>query len=569
MSLSALRASPSAWGNQPTQDAIAAIKVGYQKQQNPDITKRVDYCLESFRRRRIQAAKINAVLRGDFDSLTTNLLASRYHESIFAKLKMDVGVSTRVNVLRDVLDKVDVTLSEGLNYRMQGEANLKRLMHFMDVVDFTGVLQRVSRMCWLHKAVCVMPQVAWSDRVKRQVVEMCVLTPDRFDLVCLSEESGLWDALVVYDDDVDERTVITSDLILEQELGRDGATWTTVEERPNRDGMIAAVIFKPVRDLPWWDEAYGPQLAEATLQANASETFIDWMMNGQVKALTGADMGAAGKGQLLAHGYGLETGKSGASVVDLQTDLGALIANFVTRERVNAAQALGLNGSEWDMASLPPSGEAMKMKFWARDRVALARRGWMLRDAAELYWLTLHRVKTALVTPVMADVEMENEDGTVTRGMQPMPLPIAGFEGDWVPGEEYSPPDPASVLPPMQDGVPWQAQKYQPEFEARDVGYPVTAQEQIADEEYQISKGYKKRVDFWRERYPDAVPDDDAKATARMEENLREEARLRKVTDPPAPDASLPLAEQRNLANVVLGEQSVQVGPPSEKPVAP
>lgn len=584
MSLSPLRSGMSLYGTKASDDVNEAIRIGWSAQTVALYEKRLKAGDAAFQRRRRIAANVNQILCGEFEDLVKNLLASRYDQDVFKQLALDSGISQRLNVMRDVLDKCDVTVSEGCDYSLvnarkedaagdvekdaaseeldddeagetaqdeEDEESNPAFENMIRAMDMDGLLQRVSRLCWVHPAVLVMPRVVWSDRVGKRVLEMCVLTPDRFDLVSLDDGSALWDVLVVYDDDGDERTLYSSGGYAEQRWDRNSGRWVTEEVGPNPYGAVQGVVFKPTKSQLWWHENYGVQLAESTISANAAETFIDFLMSGQVKVPMGSLDGFP-KGQFLRHAQPINVGGDGKSValMDFQLDIKGLVDLYVTRERTQAAQAVGLSGAEWDFASTPPSGSAMQMKFWARDRLAMARRGWLVERARELYWLTMRVLYVELTAPLPGVQELEG--GTEQSITQVWPIEC--FDGGWVPATDgsynWSPPAPSDVLPPYEPNTSPDQQPYQPLIDPRDTSYPMSISDQIADETYSLSMGYATRADFLRGRNPDLTA---AQAKALIPENLAIEAAYRQRYPSLSPNGAPP--EPAPPADVMAGAQ--------------
>jgi hypothetical protein len=473
----------------------------------------------TFAYRRRQAANINAVYEGRFEAQVLTLLQSRYDKDTYECLKLEAGVSQRLNIMRDVLDKADVTISEGADYGLTGlkegqaeeggaedkaEANLENMMR---VLSFTDVLQQVSRKCWYHKGICAMPRISYSQRIGKRVADICLYDPSRYDLVKSDPDAADWDVLVIYNTDGTERTLYTSKGWAEQKLNQRTQTWETETMGDNPGGGgIDAVIFKPTKLGLWWEESYGSQLAESTIFANAAETFVDWLMSTQVKMFAG-QLDSMGPGQRLIQGGGLNLGNgSTGGVIDFQTDLPQLIETFVTRERDNAAKAIGLSGSEWSSAVAPAtSGVAERIKFWARDRNGIQRRTWLLPAAKELYWMTIRKLYTELpmATPIVRE---DSETGAGTLVLQV--LPIEGFDGEWSDTggptpPPFTPPNPADVLPPYVAGVSFHAQPIDLMIDVRDVSYPDAPLERIAIEENDLKHGYTTEAALQLERNPD------------------------------------------------------------------
>jgi hypothetical protein len=570
MTLAMLRTQPSAFGTKATDDVIEAIRTGWQAQTVARISARVDACTAKFLNRRRIAININAVLEGNFEGLVSNLLKSRYADGVFAELKMEAGISQRYNVMRDVLDKCDVTISEGAEYSLttDDEKANEALQRLMRVSHFTATLQTVSRKGWLHQATCVMPRVVWCDRLQKRVLELCVLDPSRFDLVSMDYDSGTWDVLVVYGEcDASgvprERTLWTSRGYAEQELNAKTNKWMTEEVGPNPFGVVPAVVFKPVQNCCWWHEAYGVQLAEHTIAANSAETFIDYLMSTQVKVLSG-ELDNMGKGQVLRPAGVINLGNAqNINMLDFNTDVAKLIDAYVERERRAGAQAVGLSGAEWSQIASDTSGVAMKIHFWSRDRGAIARRGWLVDGAKELYWLMLQVLWYELGSAQPLTFEDVREDGTVVESTEVMVLPIDGFDGGWVPGpldapNTFTPPKPSDVLPPFDVGVGMHDQPVKLQIDIRDVSYPLTTAEVIADDDNRLARGWAKRAEIMQERNPDLTLKE---AAARVKANLTDEAQMQKIATTATRPQPLPRAAQKPTEPMPPAEPAMPMKP--------
>jgi hypothetical protein len=440
-------------------------------------------------RRRI-ARCINHVLHNNFAYLVEEMLRTRYHWKTYAEMALQSGISTRHNPMIDAVDRLNVAVwpssTRSLFDTKTGEpVEDPRFDNENQQIAWDPLANNIAYLLWVQKAVCVIPRVMLIERTNERKIVHVVLTPDVFNLVACKGAPGEWEALQLFHgpqaNGMELMTEEWSTVIkyYERRTSRDGEeeqAWRLIREEPNDLGVVNAVIFRR-RGEQIWSTNYGEKLLESTLEVNAAQTMSTFKSTTQIKMFQG-DGSQMGAGIRLRQGMMIDAGQQGIlNVVDLQTDEASFKETYIQDELRDAAISLGLPVDIFEKtALLPPSGEAMRLKYADRQQRAQEMREAVIPSMVALRWLTLHVLHYAITHSV-------SRDGT------PLP-PVSGF------------PNVAS-LAPYAPGKPIAEQPVKLVIDVADLDLPETQAERAARQEYDAAKGFKTWPQMMLEENPD------------------------------------------------------------------
>lgn len=482
----------------------------------------------AFQARREEAARIRRAVTGCCEMDVTAALQKRYHPETFIQLKFNHGVQTHNRLASDVLSKLAVGWQGGASYALLGPDGVPvedpAFPAFVAAMDLDNRMRAVEDLVFQHRGVWVAPTVVHDDATGQRRFVLEIYTPENFNLIPAHENRTGYSAVVLYgrcyhDGKPYERRVTWTHDTYTEEESMDGQRWTMEEQGPNPYGLIPGWLFTmraPV-DSPWV-ESFGPMLAEKTIEANCWETVLGFKGSSQVKVLSG-QFTAFPPGQNLRDGGVINIGGDAENVAiqDFQTDLSGFANIMIERLRRQAAISVGLGVDEFDQTGVPPSGEALKMRYWKRDQVALMVRNHLVESLRQLYWVALtvawHELKA---------VGKLDDDGEVIP-------PIGNL----------------SALPPY---LPDQPDAYKIQIDPAEIAYPELAQEIQNRTDWLLQKGLTSRVELMQRENPDLDP---AQAQAAVRANLLQEA---EYSNP----GRMALAERRAAAVAAL------TAPPTE-----
>lgn len=318
--------------------------------------------MQTFQQRKDEAEQTNDVLHGHFRHLVEERLRASFNPETYGEMRLGQFVSTTQNVLVNVLNKLDVTWESGAKYLRTDDPAWEAWARSRDY-DALGRL--ISRLKWLHRGVLAITEAVYSVRENRTSVVTTLLTPDVFDLVVNKDNARDYDAVILYPPGAAPVRVTPNTYT----QGR------AVTENPY--GVIPAVFINGGQKETLWGHGYGPTLVESTIQACVGQSMINHQSTGQIKFLVGQYDERVPGGQYLAHGRPVIGPMSGWTVMDLQTDLQRQQAVLVDAVREQAERNVNLRGKEFDSA-VPQSGVALRLQQFARDRLALSRRPWIV-----------------------------------------------------------------------------------------------------------------------------------------------------------------------------------------------
>ncbi len=476
--------------------------------------------------RRAMASCVNDTLSGNFFHLVDEKLQNRFHPQTYQAMALQSGTRASHNVMVDAIDRLDESTWPSARYELQDiesdepaddveskahEEMEKRLERWVEVAKPDQLAQRVSRLLWVHPAVCVMPWVAMSGRTGTRKFTWIVLDPSSFDLIPSRTIPGDWEALQTFapvspGDRVEQMTEWRADSVkyYERKRASDSSDredpWHLVREESNPFGVVPAVIFQSVPGKLWSDN-YGPMLLESTIEVNCAQTLLTYNAAGQVKVMLGA-LDNMKSGQVLRHGALVDVPGTGTlQVGDLTTDVQSFAQTFIRDERTAVATALGLPADEFYSTAVAPSGESLKLRYWTRTLRARKHRDALLPKIQECYALSLHVINTALSFTGV------NEETGAAMAMPPIER-VAGPQD----------------LPPYDVSAAYTAQPYGLAIDVEDLQPPETQQEREARIDFDISQGFTTAAKILQAENPDIK---DAEAV--IKENLSKTQEMRQM----------------------------------------
>lgn len=443
--------------------------------------------------------------------VATNMQA-RADPDTWVAMKCATGIKSHNNVMRDAVVEAAVAWAFGsqLSLTKNGvEVKDDRFNTIMHEGDYNGVMARCDRWMLLHPAVAIMPTVVFDEHSGKRRFKHLVLHPGQFDLTpsrhdgTTDEEFTHFHPVVTPAGDVVEGKTVWSALEwCRYALGAQNE-WKLLDQGVNRYRRIPRVLVR-LDDSALWSPCYGPMLYDVTVEVNVAETQHSYMMGSQVKTLVG-QAPEFPPGQFLRQAGVVVTGNAeGMMIADMQTNLAAFVAEYITRPREVVYSAMGLAIPEKDTSTTPPSGYAMRMRNRARDERADKRREILRKAAAELFWLDMEFLWHQLGTP--SDV-----DGARVV------LPIKGFEA-----ADGSPGTPDKVLSEFVPGLHWERQPCQFSAVVNGPSYPDDPEKEQARDAADVASGQTNRAEVYMRRHPEVR---DAKAAVQaVMDNIKMEA---------------------------------------------
>lgn len=439
---------------------------------------------------RDDAERVRHVQRGTYGRYVEEALKRAYHPDTFNAMRARLRLSN--NVLKDIVSKLAVAWSEGASYALVQADGAPyddadgAFAAFLQQAKLDQLVAHLDELTWLHPRVAVGPTVVEQERTGLRALRWAIHTPETFTLAEDDDAPGEWESLTTYGECDDERgvcrackTTWTSDMVTTY-VRRD-TRWEVLSQQENPYRTIPFVLFPASSSSESaWLPCVGPMLADVTIETACWETFLSYVGAGQVKVLA-AELKGFPQGQVLRHAGAIDLGGSGApSVLDFQSDINGLANVYIRRLRQQAAIAVGLGGDEFELSGQPPSGEALKMRYWARDRLALQKRASLKTALVELFWMSQH----VLAYQLQATVD---DDGNPAA-------PIAGITAT-------VPYDPAT----------FDTKGLRLAIDVNEITYPELAAERSQREDRDLELGLTNPVELYMRRNPD-VSADEAKA---------------------------------------------------------
>ncbi len=492
-------------------------------------------CYEDWQRRKKSAVKINTVLAGhrdDICKLVSDRLAARYSPETYNEFKFASGIVTSNKLMQDILNKVAIEWEDGSRQRLESngaeatEVKSEAFEKHIATAQYDRLMNTVARMCWLHPAVAVIPEVVFSPRTGMRRFTHRVLTPEHFDLEPSEHDATDYQAFSVYQTLNDGRdtlckTTWTLDDWAEyrlEDMGGDQKKWVMTEMGQNPYGRIPVEIFygeRPVTSL--WGPCFGDMLADVTIDVNVAETFLSYTQSLQIKVL-GGQFKDFPVGQSWGPGGMINFGTSEDLIeLDLQTDVGGFRKTFIDAPRAQASIHVGLQPNEYDPSPPDMSGAALMMQYWNRDKGAIPRRACLKEGLVSLYWLDL--------AVLAVEVPLAEDEGEYAGQV----LPIEGYEGTWTAGkydennvwvpsvfDQKTMAPISAVLPPYEPGVSWQQQPVRFGVDVKERKYPKLSSELQTERDWALQHGQTNEVEIMMEDNTDLT---EAQASAQWKAN--------------------------------------------------
>lgn len=456
------------------------------------------------------ARTVRRVYEGEHADLVEDALRARYHPDTFAALKVSHGIQTWDNPMRDIVAKIATAWDEGATYRLvdsdgndyeDADGVFAAQLEEMELDDLGRQMDTLTEM---HTAIAVGPTVAPEERTGLRGFEWSVHSPETFNLVANPANPSDYIALQTFTAEVERgvvrqlRTTWTSDRVI-RHIGRNGR-WEALSDDENPYRTIPFVVV--TRDHPiggLWCSCPGAELAALTIDVCCWETVLGVQGSGQLKVLAG-EFKDFPPGQALRHCGVIDVGNAGnVNVLDFQTDVAGFAQTYIERPRQRAAVGVDLEADEFQTSGQPPSGEALKMRYWRRDRRAARKRKFLKAALVELFWVAQH---------VLAyQINIAGE------------APIDGIKG---------------LVP--YDRETFDTLGYRFLVDVNDVTYPELAAERATREDRDLQMGLTNLVELYQQRNPDASPDE---ARRQVQQNLALNATLQALGAGRAPNASV------------------------------
>lgn len=433
-----------------------------------------------FANRVATAQYVNAVFRRDFASYVHDRLKKQYNPETFAQMKVDVH--TDVNVLADILAKLCRSWSEGATYTLNDDAGEYgdpdgAHSEFLAAAKLDVLGDALDVFTELHPRIAVGPMVCKQERSGLRVFRWAIHDPSTFNLVRDDDNPVDFKGLDTYGwcDHLGvqrrAKTAWRSEYVAEMFLN-DRGKWETLSEDVNRYGVVPFVLFggSEPSNSPWLP-CLGEELADVTVAVCCAETVLANKSLAQVKVLAG-EFKDFPRGQVLKQGGVIEVGNTqNISVLDYQVDTARDAEVHIQRPRRNALVSVGLSVDEFEQTGTPASGEALKMRYAARDRRAVNKRKFLRASMVELFWMAQH---------VLAYQMTASDDDGLVR-------PIAGI-GSLIPYDSVARASPLRLS-----------------IDVNEVTYPELAAERAAAEDRLLQQGRTNLAELYMRDNPDVT----------------------------------------------------------------
>lgn len=463
--------------------------------------------------RRARASVVDAIMSGDFQHLVQEILAEKFHEKTFAEMALQSGISARINIMRDCVDKIvrsawpdaDWQLAPKLDGDAIEDAGFEQ---WKKATDPNALAVRVVQNILTHPGYLVLPCVYTVERTRERKLGWKCYSPACFDIVG-GEHADDWKELHIYEAEESrgrqERYRITAELVEEQVKLHNGK-WTTTSSKPNKYGRVLGEVFR-LDPHSRWSANYGMMLLQSTLEANAAQSLATLNAAGQIKMISGVFEGMA-KGMRGRHGALLDTPAtgSGADILDLTTDGEAFRRAYIECERRMCAIALSLPADEFESTTVPPSGESLKLRYHGLNLFCQRVREAILPGLVSLYWQSLHVLRTDLTMPA--------EEGEER-------YPITGFPSE-------------ASLPTHTPMVGVLDQPVMLTIDVSEASVPETQAERQARIDFDIKHGWTNDADIAQRENPD-IED----GMAFVDANKKKQAKIDKANAPRVPVVSM------------------------------
>lgn len=447
------------------------------------------------------AAKVDAVYGGTFEEYALETLRNRYHPETFAQLRVNHGVQTWNNVLRDLVTRLAVAWSEGATYYLTATDGSEyagpEFSDFLRQAEFTNLMKRMDVMTELHPRVLVGPDVVPNAQTGKRKLVWRVCAPGQFYAETVSGTGVVREVAVYGEEERHGRIVRTKREWSAEEVEsytEQNGSWVLQAREDNPYRCIPFVLFgrdKPVSSL--WCDVPGPALADVTIEVCAWETFLGYIGSGQIKVLSG-ELEQLPSGQSLHHAGVVSLGNAqNINMLDFQTDVERFVRVYINRMRDAAAISVGLDPQDYIIGADQPSAVSLDRRHWNRDKRARNKRSFLVSYLTELYW----------VTQQFLSVQMAMADSEPIEGLAALP-PYDAATGD-TKGLSFS-------------------------VDVNEIQYPESVDERAKREDRDLALGLTNRAEMYLQRNPDLTMQQAAEAVLR---NAQVEARLASMATRP------------------------------------
>jgi len=435
---------------------------------------------KEFQGRVATACFVNDVYARHFHENVRELLKAQFNAETFEAMQLDIRTS--INVLADVVNKLAVAWAEGATYALTDEAGDYddadgAFSSFLSVAGFDDLGRALDRKTELHPRIAVGPRVCMQERSGRRVFTWSVYDPSSFMLMPSEDNPSDFVELDTYGWTTvngvrrQSKVLWRSDVVCKMVLNQQ-QRWEILSEEENPYGVIPFVLFagcNPVDEL--WPPCIGSEMADVTVSVCAAETMLANQSLSQIKVLAG-EFKDFPRGQNARQCGLINVGDAqNLNLLDYQTNVPQFSDVFVQRPRRNALSSVDLPSDEFDATGMPPSGEALKMRYSNRDRRAVHKRPHLKKSMVELFWMSQHVLATKF--------NEADKDGVVRQ--------IEGITS-------LIPYDAATMTSSLTFSI-----------DVNEITYPELAAERAAAEDRDLSLGLTNLAELYMRRNPDAT----------------------------------------------------------------
>lgn len=340
---------------------------------------------EELSSRREEARYVREVWDGKFAHHVDAVLRMRFHPNTYTKLKLDQGIVTTEELIKDVVKKLATGWSNGSEKMLldpDGQpTSLDTFTDLMGVLKLDELAEELEMKGITYRGLFVMPVVVFDERIGQRVFEWVIHTPETFTLLRAKDAPTRWRAAVIFGEHDHLGVNRVCATIYERDqwtkvVNTDGDKWAVVDSGENIFKCIPGVFYRrnPSKsDL--WGESDGLRLANKTVAINAWATYQQLLASGWLKTLVGGTDEEFPSGQYTRHGAVLKTGGAGTAggfqLMDFTTDLNAFVQAMIETPRNQVAISVDLSSTEFSANNTTAeSGTALGFRYWARDRQA-------------------------------------------------------------------------------------------------------------------------------------------------------------------------------------------------------